>query len=104
MSPLSHYNNDIGRSGHDQIYTSAIQQAVLRTCAAPTSAGTETTPLLDLQAELAAAELAGVEVDAVVPPHDSSSVIEQEVFEDTLRLAREAIRRGSTCFLSKEVK
>ncbi|KAM3417637.1 hypothetical protein BST61_g5873 [Cercospora zeina] len=95
--------SDLRLSGHDQLYTSAIQEAVLRTCEAPTSVGTESTPLLDLRVELAAAELAGMNVEAE-KPNDRTSVVGKEIFEDTLRLARAANRRGSTCFLSKEVK
>ncbi|PPJ50719.1 hypothetical protein CBER1_08099 [Cercospora berteroae] len=103
MSPLSLYNNHTGRSGHDRIYKSAIQEAVLRTCEAPTSAGKESTALLDLQVELAAAELAGVDI-ARLAPGTRSSTVRQEVFEDTLRLAQAASRRGSTWFVSKDGK
>lgn len=103
MSPLKLYSNHIGRSGHDQIYKSAIQEAVIRTCEAPISTGKETTALLDLQVELAAAELAGVEIGRLAPGTRSSTV-GQEVFEDTLRLAQAANRRGSLWFVSKDVK
>lgn len=102
MSPLSLYNNHIGRSGHDQIYKTAIQEAVQRTCEAPISAGKETTALLDLQVELAAAELAGVDVEKL-PSGTGSSTVGQEIFEDTLRLAQAANRRGSMWFISKDV-
>ncbi|CAK1366305.1 uncharacterized protein RHO25_011065 [Cercospora beticola] len=103
MSPLNLYNTHIGRSGHDQIYKTAIQDAVIRTCEAPISAGKETTALLDLQVELAAAELAGIAIGRLAAGTRSSTV-GQEVFEDTLRLAQAANRRGSTWFIAKDVK